>query len=147
MNGTTETTRDPRETAPLEDMTKAQLLAFADEVGIDLAGVKRTKAEVLRAIIAAPRPAGGAATNEATGETTPAGEPLPELPVWQQGPLGEALAAAGVPTDRVQRVDVLTESLAVAHHDEHGTLVGRHVVVDTETREAIVAQLLDAKEA
>lgn len=146
MNGTTETTKDPRESAPLEDMTKAQLLAFADEVGIDLTGVKRTKAEVLRAIIAAPRPAGGAATNEATGETTPAGEPLPEVPAWAQGRLTEVLADAGVPPT-VHRVDVLDESIAVAYRDEHGTLVGRHVPVDAETRDEIVEQLLDTKEA
>lgn len=204
MNGTTETTRDPRETAQLDDMTKAQLLAFAAEVGIDLTGVKRTKADVLAAIIAAPRPAGGAATNEETGETTPAGEPLPaivgettsdavvldvagadpgedvpvlddpaeqaaldatieasvelvealtdpaavpaEVPVWAQGRLVEVLDAAGVPP-RVHRLDVLAESLAVAYLDDHGTLVGQHIVIDAETREQIFEQLLAAKEA
>lgn len=171
----TTTAADPREHVDLEGMTRAQLLEFAAEHDVDVpAEAGRRKGTTLAAINGtldarhagvvvteeeAPHAGAGEATLETTGETTSAGDPLPEAPTDQRADDAEDLDAeladagitedeapvltrvvrdAGIDPARVLWTRIHGASVAVAYADRHGTPVGRMVPVDVATLEELL---------
>lgn len=118
------TSADPRDGIDLAGMTKAELVAFADAHGFDLAGAKGTKAKALAALTAAPWPHADAVEFDAERETA--------------DPLARILAEAKIDRSSVISTRLQGSSLAVAFRDHAGTPVGRMIPLKPETLETLL---------